>query len=156
DETGEQDHYTFTLATPQRLLMDVLLPSNSTDGSQTRWTLTGPRGDEVTNRTFSASDAANFGFTNSVLDLPAGSYTLTVDGVGDQVGPSSFRLLNLSSGTAFAPGTPQTGTLTNGGRETDLYQFTTAAPNQMFFFDVQAIGNVTSQVDWRVIGPFGE
>src|SRR5262249_53916773 len=137
--TGERDSYTFTLASPARLLFDALLPSTSALANPLNWSLTGPRGVEVTNRIFSASDAANFGFSNSLLDLPAGSYTLTVDGNGDALGTYSFRLLNLTSAAAITPGTPQSGTLSSGGRGTRPYQFPTPTPDQKSYFDLRAI-----------------
>src|SRR5262249_24567675 len=142
DETGEQDHYTFTLASPQRLVFHTLPPSTGAEAGQLRWSLSGPRGAEIANRLFSGSDAANLG-SGAVLDLPAGSYTLTVDGNGDQLGAYSFRLLNLTSAAPFVPGTPVTSSLTNGGRPAERNPLPTTAPYPWLSFHFQALGTST-------------
>ena len=70
---GERDQYTFTLPAASLCYFD----SFTHDGDFT-WTLTGPAGTPVSGRQFDQSDAF-VGF-NPVLNLPAGDYTLTVDG----------------------------------------------------------------------------
>jgi small nuclear ribonucleoprotein (snRNP)-like protein/putative NADH-flavin reductase len=142
DETGKQDHYTFTLAAATRLVFDSL-----TNNSNINWSLVGPAGLFVDQRAFTNSDSFDNGYP--LVSLPAGNYTLTVDGVGDTTGAYQFRLLDLASATAITPGTPVSGTL-DPAIETDLYRFTAAAGDQ-FFFDVQTgIGNAT----WRLVDPF--
>ena len=94
---GEQDRYTFTLAAPSLLYFDSL-----TNNANLRWSLSGPSGTPVSNRTFTTSDGSGIS-GNPVLSLPAGAYTLTVSGVGATTGAYSFRLLDLSQATAADP-----------------------------------------------------
>ena len=73
-----------------------------------------------------------------MLNLPAGDYTLTVDGPGDTTGAYSFRLLDLAAGDG--PDARHAGQRQpHPGQQTDLYRFTAAAGDR-FFFDVQARG----------------
>jgi hypothetical protein len=145
NEPGERDFYTFTLASPARLVMDTLFNAFS---ATFFWTLTGPSGTVVNQRGFGASDS--FDNSNPALNLVAGNYTLTVDPTGDAAGAYAFRLLNLSSAALVSPGTPQSGSL-NPATETDLYRFSVTA-GQRFYFDVQTgINNAT----WRLIDTFG-
>ena len=86
---GQQDRYTFSLASASLLYFDALTNDNFA------WSLSGPVGTAVSNRAFINSN----GFSISgdpVLALPAGSYTLTVSGSGQTTGAYSFRLLDLS------------------------------------------------------------
>ncbi|MFN0054155.1 MAG: putative Ig domain-containing protein [Planctomycetales bacterium] len=141
---GEQDQYTFTLAAQALAYFDSL----TANGSLT-WTLASTTGPIVSNRFFSSSDDGNFTGT-PVLNLAAGDYTITVDGVSDATGAYQFRLLNLADATPLTPGTPVDGILTpaNG---TDLFQFAAAAGDK-FFFDVQArTGSISSS--WRLVDP---
>ena len=108
-QTGQQNIYTFTLANASQLYFDSL-----TNDSNFTWTLTGPRGTEVNARSFQSSDAGNFGSSNPVLNLIAGSYTLAVAGTADGTGSYSFRLSDLSTAGMVTPGTPISGTLNPG------------------------------------------
>jgi len=87
-----------------------------------------------------------------VLHLPAGPYTLTVDGVGATTGAYAFRLLDLAAATPLTPGTPVTGAL-DPGNEADAYRFEAQAGDRMFF-DVQARSS-TSSTRWRLLDPHG-
>ena len=89
------------MANPAQLYFDSL-----TNDSSLSWTLTGPRGTEVSSRSFTSSDSDNFGSTNPVLNLIAGNYTLAVAGSSNHLGSYGFRLSNLASATAITPGTP--------------------------------------------------
>src|SRR5207248_707599 len=90
-------------------------------------------------------------FGTPFMDLPGGSYTLTVDGTSDFTGAYSFRLLSYATATTVTPGTPVSDTL-NPATETDIYKFNVAAANSKFYFDsTTGIGNAT----WRLIDPFG-
>ena len=67
DVAGETDNYSFTLTDDLRVAFDSL-----TDNNNIRWTLTGPRGDVVTNRGFSQSDSIDFGNGAIAMDLASG------------------------------------------------------------------------------------
>src|SRR5207245_2853528 len=121
---GESDDYTFTLAGAARLAFDSLV-----DSGTIQWSLTGPAGAVlVSNRSFQGSDSFD---GDPILNLAAGSYVLTADGVNDNTGSYSFRLLNLASATAVTPGTPVSSDFTPGN-ETDLYKFTLANPATLY------------------------
>ena len=123
---GEQDRYTFTLAAPSRLYFDSL-----TNNANLRWSLSGPAGTPVSNRTFTTSDASGIS-GNPVLSLPAGAYTLTVSGSAATTGAYSFRLLDLSQATALTPGTPVSSTF-SPANATTAYRFTAVAGNSYYF-----------------------
>ena len=99
---GEQDIYSFSLAADSRLYFDSF-----TSSSSIRWSLTGPAGTGVSDRSMSSSDSVD---GDGLLRLPAGPYTLTVHGSGTATGAYSFRLLDLASATPLTPGTPVSGT----------------------------------------------
>src|SRR5262245_11706492 len=143
---GEQDDYSFTLANDSLLYFDSL-----TDTSNITWSLSGPPGAAVSNRAFNLSDSGSIG-TNPVLNLPAGNYTLTVDGVNDTTGPYEFRLRDLAGAIPVTPGTPVSGDL-SPANETDFYRFTAVTGNQ-YYFDVQARSGA-GNAQWRLIDPFG-
>ena len=90
--SGQQDTYTFNLPANALLYFDAL-----TDNGNFQWSLTGPRGATVSNRSFGASDGQ--GIPNPVLALPTGSYTLTVSATGPTAGAYSFRLSDLATAT---------------------------------------------------------
>src|SRR5881227_1411771 len=100
DETGEKDFYTFSVAQDARYYFDSL-----TNDSTLHWSLDGPSGNIVNNRSFTGSDS--FDIANPVLELPAGNYTVAIDGVGDDANtPYAFRLFDLKSAVNVTPGTP--------------------------------------------------
>ena len=141
---GQQNRYTFNLASAGRLYFDSLTNSGL------RWSLVGPRGVEVSDRSFAGSDAGSVS-GNPVLDLVAGDYTLVVDGIGDNIGAYSFRLLDLASAAAITSGTPVSGTLASG-KETALYRFEAQAGERVFF-DAQSQSGGSA---WsRLIDPHG-
>ena len=146
-QTGQQNIYTFTLANASQLYFDSL-----TNDSNFTWTLTGPRGTEVNARSFQSSDAGNFGSSNPVLNLIAGSYTLAVAGTADGTGSYSFRLSDLSTAGMVTPGTPISGTL-NPGAATNVYRINVSA-GDLFYFDQQSQTS-GSNLYWRLIDPFG-
>jgi len=81
--------------------------------------LIGPRRTEFADRRMFQADS-NSG--NAILNLVAGTYTLSVDGLDDLTGPYALRLLELSSATNLALGVQQN-SLLDPGNETDLYRF---------------------------------
>jgi hypothetical protein len=104
-QAGQQNFYTFTLANASQLYFDAL----TNDGSFT-WSLSGPRGAEISLRSFTGSDAGNFG-TTPVIALAAGNYTLSIAGSNQHTGSYSFRLLDLAAATPITPGATVTGSL---------------------------------------------
>ncbi|AMX98812.1 hypothetical protein AB0V79_32330 [Mesorhizobium ciceri] len=142
---GQQNRYTFDLASPARLYFDSL-----TNDPYLFWTLIGPRGEEVNARSCSGSDAANLS-GNPVLDLVAGSYTLVVDGALDATGTYKFRLLDLAAADPIILGDPFTGILASGN-ETALCRFAAAAGDQVLL-NRQALS--AGSPYWRLIDPFG-
>ena len=113
---GEIDRYAFSLTEPKRIYFD----SQTNDGNL-NWSLTGPQGTEVSQRSIQNSDSIDF-TGNPVLDLASGDYTLSIDGVGAATGNYTFRLLDLGNATPITPGTPVSESL-DPANETDLYQF---------------------------------
>jgi len=143
---GEVDNFTFNLVGDARLYFD-----SQTANAALTWTLTGPQGTVVGARPFTASDS--FEFINSpVLELAAGSYTLTVDGSADATGAYQFRLSDLAAATAVTPGTSFSGNL-NPPSETDLFRFDATAGDRAFF-DVVAASDAGNTI-WRLISPLG-
>src|SRR5262249_43069497 len=120
-----------------------------TNNGSFRWSLSGPNGTPVNNRSFTSSDAG--GFTSSpTLALPAGTYTLTVSAATPVTGAYSFRLLDLSQGTALTPGTPASGTL-SPANSTAVYHFSANA-GDTYYFARQA---GSSSDFWRLLDPYG-
>ena len=92
-----------------------------------------------------------------MLWLDAGSYTLTIDGVGDAVGDYRFRLLDLAQAENLTPGIGASGTLGNAdpaqpSLDTRLYRFDAAA-GERFFLDQTALSG--DNFSLRLIGPDG-
>ena len=131
DVPGESDSYTFSLTTDKRLLFDTL-----EGGTSIHCSLDGPRGQEVTNRAFSATGWSN----NPTIDLVPGDYKLTVDGSGDATGPYAFRLLDLAAAPSLPLGTPVSAIL-DPGNSTRLYQFTAQAGDKVYFDSQDYTGN---------------
>src|SRR5262249_29502539 len=111
--------------------------------AQLQWSLVGPPGTE--------QSALAFISTPSVLNLVPGSYTLTIDGAGDETSAYSFRLLDLAAAPTLTPGTPVTGAL-NPGNATDLYRSTATAGQQLYFDSRNLVGSA----NWRLVDPFGD
>ncbi|PZQ23763.1 MAG: hypothetical protein DI569_03340 [Sphingopyxis macrogoltabida] len=144
---GEIDRYSFTLADRTRLLFDSF-----THASAINWTLSGPGGTVVTNRRFDQSDGLGLS-ANPVLDLSAGSWTLTIDGTGDASAAYGFRLLEIGEAEALAPSGTYSRALGEQGRETDMYRFD-AVVGMRFGFDLLSGGGGNAR--WRLIDPLGQ
>ena len=86
DVPGERDVFAFNVAADARFYFDSL-----TNTSVLNWTLKGPSGTVVANRSFASSDAQSVG--NPTVALPAGGYTLTI-----QAPNAANRRLRLSPG----------------------------------------------------------
>jgi RHS repeat-associated protein len=146
---GEQDYYSLTLQANALLYFDSLTNNNSL-----QWTLSGPGGSVVSNRSFNGSDAA--AVTNPVLALTAGNYALTIGAPGQVTGPYSFRLSDLTSAAPVSFNTQIIGTL-NPGNSTNLYQFTANAGDSFYFASLKipfALSG-SSTADWRLVDPYG-
>lgn len=122
---GQHQQYSFTLGTAARLYFDAL-----TNVSNLRWSLDGPLGNVVSSRAFNASDAQNTG--NPVLNLPAGSYTLTIAATTDSTGAYQFRLFDLATAAPLTLGTTVNNIL-NPANSTVAYQFSIGSPTKVLF-----------------------
>jgi len=146
DVPGQTDRYTFNLTDAKEIYFDSQTPHSSA----INWSLTGPRGAEVTNRSFESSDASDLGGA-AALSLVPGDYVLSVTGQGATTGAYDFHLLDLANAAPVTTGQQVTGQL-NPGDETDLYKFNAAAGDTVFF-DSHALN--TQSTTWRVIDPEG-
>lgn len=137
---GEVDYYRFHLPSDTLVQFDTLvnLPN-------TRWLLRDAPGNQIQSRQL--SNDWYFSTNVGTIALTAGSYTLAIDGDGDQTGSYSFQLLNLALGSALTPGALVTGAI-DPGTETNIYRFTAAAGAQ-FYFDSHS-GN-TNNALWRLV-----
>ena len=148
---GEQDQYLFTLANPSLLYFDSL-----TNNSNLNWSLVGPAGTAVNERSFTASDAGSlFISINPVLNLVAGTYQLTVAASGSATGAYQFRLWDLAQANPLTLATPVNGEL-DPANETDLYSFSVAAAGRFAFDVLNNQTNKPSDAFWRLIDPFGK
>src|SRR6266571_1532798 len=125
DVPGETDQYGFTLPQNARIVFDSV-----TNNPNLNWSLSGPTGALVDSRPFSASDGTA---ANSVLDLTAGDYTLTVDAPADITGAYTFRQLDPAN-------------------TTNVYRFS-ATTGERFYFDFKSLSGGT--VNWRLLDPNG-
>uniref|UniRef100_UPI0025DBB667 LamG domain-containing protein n=1 Tax=uncultured Pseudacidovorax sp. TaxID=679313 RepID=UPI0025DBB667 len=140
---GQVVEYRFTLANAQRLYFDSL-----SGNGNLRWSLSGPRGEVVTDRRFDSSDADQ---GPGVLALPAGDYTLRVRSVNDGAQDFAFRLLPLSEASVVALDTEVEAVL-GTSRQTQAFQFQ-AREGERFFFD--SLGRSGTDFVWRLIDPLG-
>ncbi len=148
---GQNLNYTFTLAAPTSLWLD-----SQTNNNNLRWTLTGPTG--LVPTTLGAATPFSFGDENLGL-LPAGTYRLTVGGVGSSTGAFAFNLLDFASATSFTTGTSgspsgatQTGAL-NPANSTRLYKFAGTAGDSLAFDNVSV--SLGTNATWRLIDAYG-
>jgi hypothetical protein len=142
DQAGQSMVYTVHLAARAQLAFDSL--SNRSD---MLWTLSGPRGVEVSRRGFNTSD----GSTYSVQSLPAGDYTIVVQGSGAATGAFGFNLIDLSTATVATQGTAFGGTLTPGSSSA-VYQFSANAGDSVKF---KALGVTGGSGTWRLVDMYG-
>ncbi len=155
DPAGDFDLYNFTGEAGQLVFFDVLALDGGTCGfSSLQWKLTAPSGDVLFDGgLFScASDVDTFALPES------GSYTLVMDGVGDEVSDYTFEVVSVpvdvSSGVSLD--VPVSGRIDVRG-ETDTYTFDGVA-GALVFFDVVALdGGVCgfSSLSWELTAPSG-
>ena len=145
DVQGELDQYGFTLAQNTRIVFDSL-----TNNANINWSLSGSKGTEVSNRSFTNSDSADASVA-PLLNLAAGDYTLTVDVNSDQTGAYSFRLIDVLKAQEVTPGTVVTGKL-DAANQTNVYKFNAASGEHYYFNGISLSGGETY---WRLIDPNG-
>ncbi|HEX8961620.1 MAG TPA: CARDB domain-containing protein, partial [Rhodocyclaceae bacterium] len=142
DTAGQAIVYSFTLAASTQLAFDSL--SNRSD---LQWSLSGPRGTEVSDRRFDQSEGTGVG----ILPLPAGNYRLTVRGKGSATGSFAFRLLDFGSAAGITTDVPVTGTLSPGNGSL-AYRLTAAAGDKIAFQSNSVNGGSAT---WRLIDRYG-
>jgi hypothetical protein len=148
--SGQQDRYTFTLSANALLYFDSL-----TSNDNLHWSLSGPGGAVVSNRSFSGSDGGSV--NNPMLAVTAGAYTLTVAAPGQVTGAYAFRLSDLATAVPFTPNTPVGGKL-SPGNSTNFHQFTAKAGDSYYFESLKipfALGTSSNDVQWRLVDPYG-
>ena len=141
---GQAVVYEFNLAAATKLVFDS--QSNRAD---LLWSLTGPRGAEVTNRPFDQSDSAN---GNGLVMLPAGNYRLLVKGSGRATGAFNFNLLDLASAVTVTLDTPIMDRL-EPGNDTKAYQLDVVAGQKI---KVQSNSVAGGNATWRLYDRFGK
>ena len=144
EKPGQTRTYTFSLAEPRTVTVDIISNALST----AYWTLRGPQG--------TLENFRNFGSGGwFVHRLPAGDYTMTVAANGDDTNTFAFRMLDLATATDIAPGATVNGSL-NPATSTTAYRFVAGA-GQRFFFDVLSYSGFTyaGAPYWLLIDPFG-
>ncbi|MEQ1845388.1 MAG: hypothetical protein ABL983_07400, partial [Nitrospira sp.] len=140
---GETDRFTFTLTDKMQLYFDAQTSIGLT------WSLVGPRGVAVTDQSFFNSDSSNFSGP-SILDAPAGDYTLSVRSFGT-TGAYALRLLDVAPAPLLTPGTIVNGTL-SPGNSTNIHRFSVTAGDQFYFDQLSTNGFSTY---WRLVDPYG-
>ncbi|MEL7496446.1 MAG: putative Ig domain-containing protein [Planctomycetota bacterium] len=143
---GDSFAYEFSLADDAQLVFDSL-----TDERNFNWSLDGPFGNIVSERSFDRSDS--FDFNLPVIDLDSGDYVLTVTGVLASLGDFSFRLLDIADGEAITPGTTIGGGDVEISTETLVYKFDASA-GQAFLIDVESASESSTSL-YRLIDPQG-
>lgn len=114
------------------------------------WSLQGPKGQEVEDRSFAFSDAN--GVTDSLLRLERGDYQLSVRAVGDWTGDYEFVLSDLRSARLITPNL-DIGSKLSPGNASDIYQFAGTAGDLLHF---KTLGSTNAPVlFWRVVDPTG-
>ena len=145
-EPGQRNTFTFTLAADTSIYFNSL-----TADANLTWSLKGPRGVERTGVSFAASDADGAAGSNSLLNLAAGSYTLTTSGVGGHVGTFSFRLATLPPATSVSLGQSVSATL-NTPNATRLFKFDVAARDTI---TVNLLSLTGETPYWRLFDGYG-
>ena len=140
---GQKDLYRFSLGEATQLYFDSL-----TDDSRLRWTLVGPQGTVFSDKSMQSSDSVD---GTTIHLLPAGDYTLSIDGQGDATGEYGFRLLKLAEAQTLALDTAVSGQLAPGN-QTNAYRFDAVA-GERIYFDVAATSG--GEPYWRLLDPFG-
>jgi hypothetical protein len=93
---GAADQHSFALTKETPALFEA-----QTSG-QVQWSLDGPGGQVLSAPSNASGPSAN---SATPVDLVAGTYTLSIQGVGDATGSYQFHLLDLTAAAANAPAT---------------------------------------------------
>src|SRR5579859_3325589 len=142
---GQRDAFFFSLSADSRYYFDAL-----SNAAPLEWSLTGPEGLVVTDRSFGGSDGQNI--SDPTVLLIAGNYTLTVMSAGGTTNGYAFRFVNLADAALLTPGT----VISNGfaaANRTDLYQFNASAGDQYYFHQLTRTGLPNAY--WRLMDPYG-
>ncbi len=143
---GQVQRYAFNLGTAARLYFDA-----QTNNSSLRWSLSGPAGAIVNNRSFTSSDGLNL--SDPLLRLQPGDHVLSVSGNGDAVGAYQFRLFDLATADDVSPGTNVLGALTPASA-TEARRFSVTSAGEFYFDNVNATRLPNAY--WRLVNPFGQ
>mgnify|MGYP003334467509 FL=1 len=151
DVASETDDYVFTIAAPTRVVFDALAPASS----NFLWSLTGPRGAEVTDRTFYSSESYEFGSGDPTVELLLpGTYRVRIRASGTTTGAYSFRVFDFAGATPMTAGTPVSGTL-NPSNSSALYRLPLTAGQPLYFDMLSLNPNNGGWVSWRMYDPYG-
>ncbi|MFO1460363.1 MAG: hypothetical protein U1G08_13260 [Verrucomicrobiota bacterium] len=140
DEPGAQSKYTFSGSAGQRILFDSL----NSDSTQIYLTLTAPSGQPVI--FWSGVNVHNDIGPTTLSE--SGTYTLLVDGAGENIGAFSFRILDLATVPELPLDTIVTETL-DPGIAVSAYRFAGTAGQRIYF---DALGN-NAGGNWYLYGP---
>ncbi|HNC69960.1 MAG TPA: LamG domain-containing protein, partial [Pseudomonadales bacterium] len=146
EHAGQQRNYTFTLTEAGRLLFD-----SRTYDNRLAWSLNGPRGAEVSSRSFTASDSGEYG-ANPLLDLAPGTYTLTVGANGDATPAFAFVLMALAQAEAITLDADVTGTL-DLANASKIYRFNATAGDTVVF---DRLSLSAGSPGWRLFDATGQ
>ncbi|MCV2361698.1 S8 family serine peptidase [Paucibacter sp. TC2R-5] len=143
DVPGQTFTYTLSLPEAKTFYLDSLTGISSNNGYYPfNLQISGPRTGFNENLTY---------FYNRLITLPAGDYTITVDGNGRPTGPFAFRLIDTAVAQHFTFGDAVSGDL-NPGDTAKLYSFDATAGDAAYFYSLGASGFNPA---WRLIDPFG-
>lgn len=140
-QPGQTATYTFTLDQPRQLYLDSL-----TRRSDLRWSLQGPG--VSTGDAFYNADANN---GRNLLNLAAGTYSVTVDGDRAATGDFMFRLVDAGQAPTIALDQQVNGRL-DPGSVSQVYRFDAAAGQRLFFDVLSYTGQAPA---WRLLDPSG-
>ena len=143
DVPGQTATYTLSLPEAKTFYLDSLSGITNNNGSYPfNLQISGPRIGFNENLTY---------FYNRLVTLPAGDYTITVDGNGRPTGPYAFRFIDTAAAQQFSYGDAVSGDL-NPGDTAKLFSFDATAGDAAYFNNLGASGFNPA---WRLIDPFG-
>ncbi|WP_146512309.1 PKD domain-containing protein, partial [Thalassoglobus neptunius] len=145
---GQQDRYLFTLTDRTLTTLDVLQGSGTI-----AWSLIGPEGTIVLDRSLDQSDAGDVADEDAVFDLLAGDYELIVNGIGTATGGYEFQLADLSVAAPLPVTGSTTGTLVPAN-QTAGWSFD-GEIGQSLVVDVTSFTGASGG-RWRLVSPFGK